>query len=264
MSVTVLHAPETKRITAKAAKYLKKRKHDGLFLPFPKESTEFIVQFLEGISYPYLMSQIKKELDPILAPIGPWEQIFEPLLKSLSQIKAKNPKLQPFCYGDSSYAQFNTENSSEIAALTLKVSLSKKVNIEEWVNIIQKDWRYREDALQREIDFVILNATKQERNVCISSKGQYFVSKLQEEGYKTTLISIGQYSPTPIERLQKEVAQGNISEKVIREFVLLHIQYVKNYVLTSANLEEAKYRWQIRKSFWKRLLFAIKKLSKTT
>jgi len=262
MSVTILSAPESKRNNLKVAKYLQQINHDGLFLPFPKETMEFIVQLCEGLPYNYLISELKRTLEPVLEPIDPWEESFEPLLKALSQVKATNPNVEPYCYRDSFYTHFRTKFSGDLAVLTFKVTVTGEVNTEEWRKVLQEDQKYRQDALQREMDFIVLKAGKHEQSVCVSSSGEYFASQLQKEGYSTTLISIGPHPSIPIEKLEGEIDQGNISDENIKELVLLHICYIQKYVLSSRNLEEAKYRWEIRKNPLKMLLFKLKELSK--
>jgi len=262
MSITVLHAPESKIFSNKVAKHLTRQtQYDGLFLPFPRESAEFIFRLCEGLPANLVVPDLKKALEPILSPIeDPWEKSVEPLLKALSQIKKGNPKMQPYCYRDSFFAHFETGNSGELAVLVLKTMMSGKIDAKEWKAVIKKDRKYRFDSLEAEIDFIAHHAENHEKSSCISSTGNYFASRLQEEGFETNLISFGHYSLTPIEQLISKVFQESIPDEEIKKLVLLHIKYIKKYLYRSTNIEEANYRWQIRKDPLKRLLFEIKKL----
>jgi hypothetical protein len=220
------------------------------------------VQFFEGLPYNYLISQVKQELDEVLGPVKPWTEIFEPLLLTFPEIKAVNPKIKPYCYGDSLHSRFRIKIGADIAALTFRVILSKTIDVEEWKAVFQKDECHREEASRREIDFIALNATRQEKNTCISSCGEFFASQLKAEGFETTLLSLGGHSSTPIETLEERILQDDASEEEIRKLVLLHAEYIQRFVITSENLTEAEYRWRIRKNPLKRLLFSIKKLSR--
>lgn len=262
MSITVLYAPELKIFNTKAANHLtKKVQCDGLFLPFPRESTEFVIRLCEGLPSNLVIPDLKKALEPIFSPTASqWEKSVEPLLNALSQIKRINPNVQPYCYKDSFFAHFETGNSGELAVLALKTMMSGEIDAKEWKTIIKKDQKYRYDSLEAEIDFIAHRAENHEKNSCISSAGNYFAFRLKQEGFKTALISLGHYSLTPIEQLISGVFQGIVSDKEIKKLVLLYIEYIRKYVYKSIDTEEANYRWQIRKNPIKKLVFEIKKL----
>ena len=263
MSIIVLNTPELKTFNAKAADHLKRKVQcDGLFLPFPRESTEFVIRLCEGLPSNLVIPDLKKTLEPILSPtVSQWEKSVEPLLKALPQIKKGNPKMQPYCYRDSFFAHFETENIGELAVLMLKAMMSGGIDAKEWKTIIKKDRKYRYDSLEAEIDFIAHHAENHEKSNCISSAGNYFALRLKQEGFETTLISFGRYSLIPIEQLINGIFQESISDEEIKRLVLLHIEYIKRCLYKSTDIEEANYRWQIRKNPLKRLIFEIKKLS---
>jgi hypothetical protein len=262
MSITVLNTPELKIFNAKAADHLaRKVQCDGLFLPFPRESTEFVVRLCEGLPPNLVVPDLKKALEPILSPtVNQWENSVEPLLKALPQIKKENPKMQPYCYRDSFFTRFETGNTGELAVLALKAMMSGQIDAKEWRAIIKKDQKYRYDSLETEIDFISHHAENHERNSCISSVGSYFAIRFQQEGFETALISFGRYSPIPIEQLFNGIFQESISDEEIKRLVLLHLEYIKKCIYKSTDIEEANYRWQIRKNPLKRLIFEMKKL----
>lgn len=263
MSITVLNAPELKIFNAKAADHLAKRVQcDGLFLPFPRESTEFVIRLCEGLPPNLVVPDLKKALEPILSPtVNQWKNSVEPLLEALPQIKKGNPKMRPYCYKDSFFANFETGNSGELAVLALKAMMSGKIDAKEWKTVIRKDQKYRYDSLEAEIDFIAHHAENHERSSCVSYAGNYFAFRLRQEGFETTLISFGHYCFVPIEQLFNGIFQENISDEEIKKLVLSHIEYIKKFLYKSTDIEEANYRWQIRKNPLKRLIFEIKKLS---
>jgi len=245
MEVTIVVAPQLKRANARVATYLKQKKHDGLFLPFPKGLEEFVAQFVEGLPFQYLISELKRsKIAP--QPLRPWALSNEPLLKVLPQLKTANERLRLYCYGDPLYGnKYSIDIAVKISALTLATSITGEVNTGEWRKVFQKDLEFRTEAIRRETDFVTVNANRHEKSICVSDlNGRFMVSQLQEEGFDAVLKDLDPfYQHTPIEKLTAELTEGEISEKRLTELVLLHVRYVREYILTSNNLDEAYLRW---------------------
>lgn len=246
MSVTIVATPELRSSNAKTAAYLtEKTELDGLFLQFPQESQDCIRQFSEGFTPEYLFYEVLKCLNSIIQPIGPWADATEPLLKALPQIKEINQKLEIYCYGDVFDQRVLSQFLEEIALLTLRGSISKNIDVEEWKQVFQKCQQSRQMTVHKEADFIIVNAGKHEESICVSSDEEYLVSQLAQEGYKTRLIPLDRSPSTPIETLANELGQGNIpTDERIKQLALLHIEYVNSFVVFSKNLTEARYRWQ--------------------
>jgi len=243
-----------------AESLIKMEGYEGLFLPFPKESREYIIQCSEGIPLEYLLRELK-ELIP--EPIGPWKDSVEPLLKALAQIKELKSLQEICCYSDLFFDKLVQEILVETARLTLRAALSNRIDTTEWREILQKDQKYREDALKREADYVILHADSFDQSVCVATNISHLLPRLKEEGYKTELISVERpYSLFPLETLRNKLIQGEASDKEVKEFVRLHQKFVSNYVLTSENLEKAYQEWtKWKKSLIEQLLYKIKRLS---
>jgi hypothetical protein len=249
MSVTVVATPRLKSFTHRTASYLKEKQHyDGLFLPFPKNFEEYSVQFGEGLPYDYVINQAKKSgLMP--KPEKAWEESAKPILKILPTLKKLNFHLQIYCYGDPFYDKNSIEISMKIAILSLNSAITEKVKTAEWRRLLQREQLHRKEALRREVDFIIVKAGQHEKNVCVStSNSEYVFSELQKEGYRVELKCIGTFfPPTPLDLLRKEAENKELSDEEIKELVLLQVQYLRECVLTSQNLDEAYQKWRKKK-----------------
>jgi hypothetical protein len=247
VSVTVIPAPNLKNFTKKAAERLQQNNgFDGLFLPFSKELREFLVQFGEGLPYEYLINQLRKS-ELISTPFNNWEYSAEPILRALPTIKKVHLGLELYCYGDPFFSNNYPEILNEIVILSLKSSLTERVDAEEWRKVLQKEKEQKKQAIRRETEFIAIKASNHQESICLSgSHSREMASELREEGYEVIIEYLQPYSLTPLGILRQE-SKKEISDTRIQELVLLHLKYVKEYVLRSHNLDEAYQRWRQRK-----------------
>lgn len=244
MEMTVVVTPQLKRSNEKVAAYLEKTEHDGLFLPFPKGTEEHVARLAEGSPLHYLIYELKKsELAP--EPLKPWISSTEPLLRVLPRLRTTNEALRLYCYGDLLYRKYSFEVAVTISTLILRTSMTGKIDTEEWKQVFKKDLEFRKEALSRETDFVALKASCHDITICVSNlHGQYMVSQLRQEGYNVQLKCLDpSYTPTPIECLQGTLNAGEISDKRLKKIILSQVKYVKEFVLTSDNIDEAYQKW---------------------
>lgn len=242
--MTVVATPKLRSSKVKAIEHLRKRKYDGLFLPLPRDLDGFLKDLSEGLPYTYVLSRLRaSKLIP--EPVGAWEYSVEPYLKVLSQIRRNNPNIKIYCYGDQLYSHFSMENAVETSLLTLRSSVTGKIDVEKWRRLVEKDMEIATDALRREADFIASHSGRHENCMCISGlTGGYIANLLREEGYKveTKYLDLPYYL-TPLDILKSEARRGDITTDRIRELVSLHIDYIKKYVLLSKDPDEAYYKW---------------------
>ena len=240
MSVEILAAPELKVPREKVAQHLRKEKSGHIFLRFPRTMEEYTAQFREGLPYDYVMEELRKS-KIIPEPIKAWEYSAEPLLKVLPQIE----ETEIHCYGDSLYTQEGIKNLIEVATLSLISSITGKVDTEKWRKLFEKDKESQKSALRREADLVITKTSSFENSVCVAnSNTDYLISELKAEGFEVKVEYIGfSSSPIPLENLRREIAKEDTTDERIKELVRLHIKYIKEYIFTSKNPDEAYQRW---------------------
>lgn len=240
MSVEILAAPELKVPREKVAQRLRKEKPRHILLRFPRTMEEYTAQFREGLPYDYVMKELR-ESKIIPEPIKAWEYSAEPLLKALPQIE----ETEIHCYGDPLYTQEEIKNLVEVATLSLISSITNKIDTEKWRKLFEKDKESQELALRRETDLVITKTSSFESSVCVANSNTgYLVSELKAEGFEVKVEYIGfSSSPTPLETLRREAAKEDTTDERIKELVRLHIKYIKEYVFTSRNPDEAYRRW---------------------
>ena len=241
MSVEVVAAPEFKKWRTMAAEYLKETEPEYLLLRFSKSLEGYIVQFVEGLPYEYVIDELRRsQLVP--EPMGAWEYSAEPLLKVLPHIRNANLNLEVYCYGDPFYNQESMKVLLEAASLTLRGTITGQIDTEKWRKLLKKEKGYRKEALRRETDSVIIQASKHEESVCVTNSNTiYVVSELKEEGFEVRQKNIGfPCPPTPLEILRKEIEdEPEISDERIEELVHSHIKYIREYVLLSKDLDQA-------------------------
>jgi len=240
MSVEILAAPELKVPREKVAQHLREGKLKHVLLRFPRTMEEYAAQLREGLPYEYVMEELRKS-GIIPEPTKSWEYSAEPLLRVLPQIE----ETEIYCYGDPLYTQEEIKNLIEVATLSLISSITNKIDTEKWRKLFEKDKESQRFALRREADLVITKTSSFESSVCVAnSNTNYLISELNAEGFEVTVKYIGLLpSPTPLENLRREIAKEDTTDERIKELVRLHIEYLKGYVLTSRNPDEAYQKW---------------------
>lgn len=67
---------------------------------------------------------------------------------------------------------------------------------------------------------------------------------LRRRGDTATLTNVEEfYQPTPLEIFEDKLTQTEILDDEAEELIKAHLEYVKNYILTSKNRDQAYYQW---------------------
>jgi hypothetical protein len=130
-----------------------------------------------------------------------------------------------------------------MAALTLQTSLTENVSVEKWKGLVMEGIERKRGALRAEADFIHERASQY--SVCLSGlDGESLKQRLIEDGEEVNLTNIeGFYYPTPLETLEDRLTEGDLPDEELRELVMGHVEYVRNYVLSSRNRDQAYYLW---------------------
>jgi hypothetical protein len=245
VQVTLITAPRLRSRTEQLAKILYSLRHDALFLDYSKEIEEYIRMLAEGITYSYVISEIRRlKLIPE-SLTNSWEYCNEPLLKKLPSLKMFNPTLTLRCYSSSSYEHLSTQIAIKIMLLTLRSITTGKINPEDWRRLLKEESALAKEALEDEADLIAAWASEHSKNTCVSRAPRTILGeKLEERRLKVKRIDIDPgYKPTPIEKLRGEVLHGEVSNERITRLVEAHTKYVKQFIIPSTNLDEAYERW---------------------
>jgi hypothetical protein len=243
MTIEILVTPNLRTSHIKAANHLSELSYKTLFLNF-SENLELLVRDLVENRLTYTnFIEIIRQRKLVPEPINGWKYTAEPILKSLTKAKLFNRKLKCHCYRDEEYDLLSTDVAYEIALLTLRVIMKRKIDAEDWKKILKKGVEHRCDALDREMD-LIHNKASQEC-ICISGlDGKELEQRLSAKGHNVILTDIEEfYHPTPIEILKERLAKKDISIEETEELVKEHMNYVRKYILKSRNRDQAYYQW---------------------
>lgn len=243
MAIEILAAPNLRTSYMKTVERLKELNYDTLFLNLP-ENLEPLVRDLAQLRLPYkaFVGEVRQRT-LVPWPINGWRYTAEPLLKSLADLKSRKPELEICCYRDAYYDRLSANTASEVARLTLRASIKRGINIEDWKNILIEEVNHRREALDREVDS-IHEKTSRECNCVSGLDGENLERRLREKGQSVKLTNIEKfYHPTPLEILEERLAKGDILDEEAEELVKDHLEYVKNYILLSKNRDQAYYQW---------------------
>ncbi|MEM1586621.1 MAG: hypothetical protein QXX99_04630 [Candidatus Bathyarchaeia archaeon] len=245
----------------RAALLLKSVDFDALYLPIPHELDWLINDLAFGAPYEQFMEEVKR-LSILREPISSWEYRFKPILLTVRGLKLRKPNLKIVCYRDSFFDNLSTKDAEKIAALTLRVNVTGKVDAEEWRDIILRIIGNLSSSAINEGDYILKTWIKdgEWKTVCLSdhaAKG--LVKSMRKYGIKAALRYIfTPYHFTPLEVLIREfiVADergSNIGDERVKMLVKMHVEFIRDYILTSSNYDEAYFRW-LRNGNYKKYL----------
>jgi len=247
VSIQVLATPNLRTSYMKVVDYLKRLSCEALFLNFP-ENLELLIRDLvkNRLSYRAFIEEVR-ERKLVPEPIEGWRYTAEPILKALAEARLRKAKLECHCYADPRYTKLSLDVSSEIATLTLRANIGREIDLEDWRSILLKGISLRRDALNKEADSIHEKAIGE--CSCVSNlDGENLEQRLTEKGHKTNLINVEEfYHRAPLEMLEERLAKGDISNEEAEKLVRDHLDYVKNYILTSRNRDQAYYKWVYEK-----------------
>lgn len=243
MAIEILAAPNLRTSYMKTVGYLKEMDHDSLFLNFP-ENLEPLVRDLgeNRLSYRVFIEEVR-ERKLLPEPINGWRYTAEPILKSLRVVKLYRRELEIHCYKDVNYNLLSADIATKIARLTLRATMTSRINVEDWKDILRKGMSYRREALEIEADSIHEKAGH--RSVCVSGlNGRNLEQRLIGKGLRVSLIEIEEfYHPTPLEILEERLSKGDMPNEEAEALVKEHLKYVRDYILTSRNRDQAYYQW---------------------
>lgn len=237
----------------RAAEILKRMEFDDLYLNIRRDLEGLIEDLALGAPYENFIEEIRR-LKILRETIGPWEKTIKPILLVLRGIKLKKPDLRIICYKNPDFDDLSMREAEEIAMLTFRVNSTGKIDVERWRNLIYKVIDEATASIEDEINYILEahNETVigERRAICITDfSGRHLVRRVREIGINAALRYIFlPYHFTPLEVLMREAAvmlrRGIIigDERLIK-IVRLHAEYIREYILTSMDYDEAYMKW---------------------
>lgn len=237
----------------RAAGLLRRVEFDDLYLNIRRDLGGLIEDLALGAPYENFIEEIRR-LRILRETVSPWEKTIKPILLILRGIKLKKPNLRIICYRNPDFDDLSIREAEEIALLTFRVNSIGKVDVKKWRSLIRKVIDETSTSIEDEANYILEAyneaATEKRRAVCISDfSGKHLLRRIREVGVEATLRYIFlPYYFTPLETLMREAAvmlrKGSvISDERLVKLVRLHAEYIREYILTSADYDEAYMRW---------------------
>jgi hypothetical protein len=245
MKIDIFAVPKLKSAAMEVVEHLEEGGYDALFLPFSRSLEVYARELAEGAPYKYFIEELKR-LKLISEPVGSWEYFSEPILRALSRIKRSSPDLEIYCYEDQLYERVSTETAVRASILALNTLITGKVNAEAWRQLLKDEINCGLEAIDKEVNFIADIAGSHKVNVCVSGfNGKYIAARFKREGHDVRLTYLHlPYFFTPLEVLKRELMQEKeVSDERVEKLVRQHVEYVREYILTSGNVDEAYCRW---------------------
>lgn len=236
----------------RAAKLLRRIDFEVLYLNIQRGLNELIEDLALGASYEQFIEEVRKR-DILRLPISSWEYQLKPILLSVRGLKLKKPSLRLICYRSPVFDNLSTESAEKAALLTFRVNSTGKVDLEKWRSLIHEILDVGDASIEEETRYMLETYTRiggWQRAICISDfSGRHIVMRMRNVGLSATLRYIlVPYYFTPIEVLIREAARmlrkgTSMGDERLLKLVRLHAEFIREYILTSADYDEAYTRW---------------------
>ncbi|MEM2092167.1 MAG: hypothetical protein QXR59_02640 [Candidatus Bathyarchaeia archaeon] len=250
--------PNLRTASEVVAESLKKVDFDILYLNIQRGLDHLIEDLALGAPYEQFIEEVKR-LDILREPISSWERPLKPILLTIRGLKLRRPHLRFICYRSPELENLFVKKAERAAILTFRVNSTGRVDIEEWRRIIYEILDAGDSSIEDEARYIFETYSGiggRRRAICISDfSGRHILSRIRDAGINATLrYTVLPYHFTPMEVLVREAARmlrrgTNISGERIIRLVRLHAEFIREYILTSVDYDEAYNRWVRDKRF---------------
>ena len=199
---------------------------DQVFLPLPVS--------VEGELTAGIMSGT-----PFSEFLGGYGEVFakyfyflEPVYDAILSMWTGKPGVEVLCYLPGT-PEDAVSPSVEAGLLVAETVVTGRVDVDAWLSLLSKVGEPRDEA------DLILSRLRGGAFIVATRAGTRIARILSGKGVLLDLVELGPYIPTPLERL----LEGPIDPERVERLVLEHAEYVRNYVLTSRDLDEAYMKW---------------------
>lgn len=242
----LLVKPPTRRAVEEALEIVRRLRPQALLLNLPESIEDSINSLGRGeIDYDEFLYRAY-ELFP--EPKSTWLKELEILLGELPSIGGM---IDVYCYLDDESFREIANTSIEIALLTLREAIREKINVEDWVKVLERSGKEESERWNREINKIIKIAGGYERILCVTGfEARYIKKRLIESGINTWIRYLSQpYHFTPIEMMKRLITIGKIDEEILRKLVREHVRFLREYVYKMPYIDAVE-NWVKMKLYW--------------
>ncbi|RLE80508.1 MAG: hypothetical protein DRJ51_05695 [Thermoprotei archaeon] len=163
----------------------------------------------------------------------------KPLFKALENLASRMEELEVYCYLDPSSERMRLLTSSEVVALIARTMFLEEVPLKEWKKLLESHKRV---ITENELRYIVRNI-ETPFIIITGFEGRLLKKLLLEHGFKTSLKYVAPYIFTPLEQLIRIASSRSLSNQEIKELVLGHCRYIKEYILPCKDVDEAYLKW---------------------
>lgn len=246
--------PNNLRVASeRAAHILKNSEYEALFLDIRRELNDLVEDLALGAPYEHFIDEVRR-LNILREPISSWEHQFKPIFSALRGLKIRSPCVRIFCYRSPRSEDSLIKRAEKIALLTLRINSTGKVDVKEWretiYDSISESASYIDEAAEYILRIYHEENLRGKSTIIISDfSGRNLLKRLRDAGISASLrYLLLPYYFTPLETLIRETAVmlrkgSDIGDERIITLANLHADYIRNYILTSSDYDEAYFRW---------------------
>jgi hypothetical protein len=120
-----------------------------------------------------------------------------------------------------------------------------KIDKEKWLKQLFEEIKFDNELNKKTLNIIENEAIKFNKSICISDFNGCFLEEKLSEKFEVELIySIIPYFFTPLAILKRKlILKEKLNDYEIEKLIFQQIDYIKNYVLLSDNIDEAYYKW---------------------
>lgn len=236
--IEIVIVPHLRSSSRKAADLIKSRGYNMIFLNFPRNLQPLISELSSGrIQLGNVLDIIKVER-LIPEPIGAWLYLNGPILEAIIGL---NGAFEVYCYSDVDYHHMLIDVASKIANLTTRASATGKVDVEEWLRVLKEHHMFETSRFEAET----IGIRARGRCLCLAGlSGWKLAEPIKAMGHRVRVKCVERlYVFKPLEVLDSLIERGRINQEEVEELIHCHINFVRGYILTSENLDEAYNKW---------------------
>ena len=211
---------------------------DGLLLDFPREFQALIDALTEGVSLVDVEGKIDDELGQLSEG---WLYRNRGILESISRsLVAPGPA----CIGELEVEKRILEGKMTISLLEYR-GMAGHIDVHSWRELLGRIADGSTRSVERQMDRALALMGGGGRWLWISDiHARRAAPVLRGEGHSCHLVLLGRpYLGTPLEALRAELAERSPTDSRVLYLVERHVEFLRDYVLVSSNLDEAYDGW---------------------
>ncbi|MEM2464178.1 MAG: hypothetical protein QXL85_00995 [Candidatus Bathyarchaeia archaeon] len=236
----------------RAATLLKSVDFDILYLHAPRELNWLVDELALGAPYEQFMETVQK-ISNLRESLNSWEYRFKPILLTIRGLRLRKPSLKIICYRSIFSENLSVKDAEDVAKLILRTNVTGRVDVEEWRNVVSRIINNISSSVNEESDYIFktwIKIGEGRKTVCLSDyPAREIIKRMRKFGIKAFLRYVfTPYCFMPLEVLIREFIitdkrKLDISDERVTTLARMHVEFVREYILTSDNYDEAYFKW---------------------